>query len=133
MADLLGAVLVCLGALFFTAGTVGLLRLPDQRSRLHALTKADNLGLGFILLGVAVMLGSWTAGGVMVLIWLLAVAGASVSAHLLATLEASGLDDVESPERARGPHGPPRTPESHGLSGSGGASGSGDRGGEADR
>lgn len=99
--DLLAVALVCLGALFFTAGTVGLLRFPDQRSRLHALTKADNLGLGFILVGVALLLGSWTAAGLMVLIWLAAVAAASVSAHVLASLEASGLDDVESPGRDR--------------------------------
>ena len=39
-----------LGALFFLAGTVGLLRFPDVHARLHALTKADNVGLGFLLL-----------------------------------------------------------------------------------
>ena len=39
-------VAVCAGAFFFLAGTVGLLRFPDALSRLHALTKADNLGLG---------------------------------------------------------------------------------------
>ena len=38
-----------LGALFFLAGTVGLLRFPDVHARLHALTKADNVGLGFLL------------------------------------------------------------------------------------
>ena len=32
------------GAFFFLAGTVGLLRFPDLLTRLHALTKADNLG-----------------------------------------------------------------------------------------
>ena len=37
---------VSAGAFFFLAGTVGLLRFPDALSRLHALTKADNLGLG---------------------------------------------------------------------------------------
>ena len=37
---------------FFFAGTVGLLRFPDSLSRLHALTKADNLGLGLIVLGL---------------------------------------------------------------------------------
>ena len=34
------------------AGTVGLLRFPDALTRLHALTKADNLGLGLIVLGL---------------------------------------------------------------------------------
>lgn len=34
------------GVLFFVAGTVGLLRFPDVFSRLHAVTKADTVGLG---------------------------------------------------------------------------------------
>ena len=40
------------GAFFFLAGTVGLLRFPDALTRLHALTKADNLGLGLVVLGL---------------------------------------------------------------------------------
>ena len=40
------------GAFFFLAGTVGLLRFPDTLTRLHALTKADNLGLGLVVLGL---------------------------------------------------------------------------------
>ena len=39
---------ISLGVFFFLAGTVGLLRFPDTLTRLHALTKADNLGLGLI-------------------------------------------------------------------------------------
>ena len=50
--DLVTIVTVAAGALFFLAGTVGLLRFPDSLSRLHALTKADNLGLGLVVLGL---------------------------------------------------------------------------------
>ena len=42
-------VLVSAGAFFFMAGTIGLLRFPDTLTRLHALTKVDNLGLGLIV------------------------------------------------------------------------------------
>jgi multicomponent Na+:H+ antiporter subunit G len=49
----LSAVLILLGAFFFLAGTLGLLRFPDVYTRLHALTKADNLGLGLTVLGLA--------------------------------------------------------------------------------
>ena len=45
-------VFVVAGAFFFLAGTVGLLRFPDSFTRLHALTKADNLGLGLVVLGL---------------------------------------------------------------------------------
>ncbi|GGJ12751.1 monovalent cation/H(+) antiporter subunit G [Neoroseomonas lacus] len=43
---------VLAGLVFFIAGTTGLLRFPDTASRLHALTKADHLGLGLIVLGL---------------------------------------------------------------------------------
>jgi monovalent cation/proton antiporter MnhG/PhaG subunit len=43
---------ISFGVFFFLAGTVGLLRFPDTLTRLHALTKADNLGLGLIMLGL---------------------------------------------------------------------------------
>lgn len=51
--DLLSGAVITAGVVFFTAGTIGLIRFPDTRSRLHALTKADNLGLSLVLLGVA--------------------------------------------------------------------------------
>lgn len=86
--EVAGVLLVVLGTVFFTAGTVGLLRFPDVRSRLHALTKADNLGLGLLALGIALLLGSWTAAGLLVLTWILALAAASVSARVLGELEA---------------------------------------------
>ena len=39
------------------AGSVGLLRFPDTLTRLHALTKADNLGLGLVVLGLMARAG----------------------------------------------------------------------------
>lgn len=76
--------LIILGCLFFLAGTIGLLRFPDTLSRLHALTKADNIGLGLIC--VALMIQDGTAPGIIKLlfIWLLAMLAATVSAFLIA-------------------------------------------------
>ena len=85
---MIGSALLVVGAVFFTAGTVGLIRFPDVPSRLHALTKADNLGLGLVLAGAAVLLGSWTTAGLLLLTWLLALTAASVSARLLAEVSA---------------------------------------------
>ena len=82
--DYLCAALLIAGAVFFLAGTVGLLRFPDVYTRLHALTKADNVGLGLMVAGLAVQAESWAAAGKLLLIWLLVLlAGASV-AHLVA-------------------------------------------------
>ena len=83
--NIASAVCIVLGAGFFVAGTVGLLRLPDLYTRLHALTKADNVGLGLIVLGLALHAASWTIAIKLLLIWLLVMlAGASV-AHLVAS------------------------------------------------
>src|SRR6476646_9183087 len=73
-------VAVSAGALFFLAGTIGLLRFPDTLTRLHALTKADNLGLGLVVLGLLLQAGNLRDGLKLIGIWLLALlAGATVS------------------------------------------------------
>lgn len=78
--DYLSAALLIAGGVFFLAGTLGLLRFPDVYTRLHALTKADNVGLGLVVTGMAVQAESWAAAGKLMLIWLLVLlAGASVS------------------------------------------------------
>jgi len=73
-----------IGLFFFIAGTVGLLRFPDVFSRLHALTKADNLGLGFIALGVAFQADTWRDIAVLALIWALALVAAGTASQLIA-------------------------------------------------
>lgn len=95
--DGLSAVLLIAGGYFFTTGTIGLIRFPDVRSQLHALTKADNLGLGLILLAVAIQIGSWTSAGVLLLTWLLALGAASVSAQVISGVQ---LNLNDSPLRA---------------------------------
>lgn len=80
ISDYLSVVLFAVGGFFFLAGTIGLLRFPDVYSRLHALTKADNVGLGLTVAGLAIQSESWLVAGKLLLIWLLVLlAGASVS------------------------------------------------------
>jgi len=78
--DVASILLLVPALFFFTAGTVGLLRLPDTHSRLHALTKADNVGLGFTVFAVMFQAGSWITVFKLGLIWLLVLsAGTNVS------------------------------------------------------
>ena len=72
------------GAFFFLAGTVGLLRFPDSMTRLHALTKADNLGLGLIVLGLLPHAGCVAGGLKLVLVWLLVLLGGTCASQLIA-------------------------------------------------
>jgi multicomponent Na+:H+ antiporter subunit G len=80
----LSAVLILFGAFFFLAGTLGLLRFPDVYTRLHALTKADNLGLGLTVLGLALQAESLPVVLKLVLVWLLALAASSTACYLVA-------------------------------------------------
>lgn len=72
------------GAIFFLAGTIGLLRFPDVYTRLHALTKVDNLGLGFIILGLLIQADNIASAMKLLLVWLLALAASTTVSFLIA-------------------------------------------------
>lgn len=76
--------LLSLGAFFFFAGTVGLLRLPERLSRLHALTKADNVGLGLVVLGLLPLAPDPFYAVKLVLVWVLVLIAGATGAHLIA-------------------------------------------------
>jgi multicomponent Na+:H+ antiporter subunit G len=82
--DLLTIIAVTGGGFFFLAGTIGLLRFPDTLTRLHALTKADNLGLGLVVLGVTPRVGSVLAGFKLVVVWLLLLLASATVSQLVA-------------------------------------------------
>jgi len=82
--DGISTLLLLVGAVFFFAGTVGLLRFPDVYTRLHALAKADNLGLGFIVLGLLLQTSSPATALKLILIWLLALAASATVGFLIA-------------------------------------------------
>lgn len=82
--DWLSAVFLLAGAGFFLAGTVGLLRFPDVYTRLHALAKVDNLGLGCTVLGLLFQSDSVAAAVKLVLVWLLALAASATVSYLVA-------------------------------------------------
>ena len=82
--DLLSLVAIAAGVFFFLAGTVGLLRFPDTLTRLHALTKADNLGLGLVVLGLLLQVDSVLAGLKLLCIWGLVLLSGSCVSQLIA-------------------------------------------------
>ena len=82
--DILTIVAVLVGAIFFLAGTVGLLRFPDTLTRLHALTKADNVGLGLIMIGLLPRV-AWPLDALkLVIVWVLVLVASAVSSQLIA-------------------------------------------------
>jgi len=55
--DILVILLISMGTFFFFTSTIGLLRLPDFYSRMHATGKGDTLGALLSLLGLALLCG----------------------------------------------------------------------------
>jgi len=82
--NLFTIVAVVAGAFFFLAGTVGLLRFPDTFTRLHALTKADNLGLGLVVLGLLPHAGSLLVALKLIFVWLLVLLASAAVSQLIA-------------------------------------------------
>jgi multicomponent Na+:H+ antiporter subunit G len=97
LADVLTMGLTAAGLLFFLAGTAGIIRFPDPLSRLHALTKADNVGLGLLIAGLAFQVPDWQSLAKLALIWVMALIAAGTTAQLVA-------------RSAAGRQGPPPTP-----------------------
>jgi multicomponent Na+:H+ antiporter subunit G len=81
--DLFSIAAIGAGVFFFLAGTVGLLRFPDALSRLHALTKADNLGLVLIVLGLLPRSESLLAALKLIAIWALVQLAGATAAQLV--------------------------------------------------
>lgn len=72
------------GLFFFVAGTIGLIRFPDTLSRLHALTKADNLGLGLIIIGLIPHMTSLLDVFRLLLVWFLIIFSSAACSYLIA-------------------------------------------------
>jgi multicomponent Na+:H+ antiporter subunit G len=82
--DIVTIIAVSAGAFFFLAGTVGLLRFPDTLTRLHALTKADNLGVGLVAIGLVPRAGSLSGGLKLICVWLLVLLASATVSQLIA-------------------------------------------------
>jgi multicomponent Na+:H+ antiporter subunit G len=82
--ELVGLLLIIAAIPFFWGGSLGLLRFPDVYTRLHALTKADNLGLGLVAAGSMFLADDWMVVIKLLFIWLLVLTASTVSCFLIA-------------------------------------------------
>jgi multicomponent Na+:H+ antiporter subunit G len=81
---MLGLFFFLLAIPFFGGGSLGLLRFPDIYTRLHALTKADNLGLGLVAVGSILLAKEWSICVKILLIWLAVLTASTISCYLIA-------------------------------------------------
>ena len=90
--DILSWISIGIGAFFVLMGGLGLIRMPDFFTRLHASSVADTAGAGFILLGFMLQAGLSLTALKLVLIFVFLVFTAPTAAHALA--HAALLDGV---------------------------------------
>ncbi|MEU8348463.1 monovalent cation/H(+) antiporter subunit G [Streptomyces sp. NPDC048845] len=113
-ADVAGTVCLVLGALLCFVAGVGLLRLPDVLSRLHAATKPQALGLLLVLLGVGLRLRSGIDMGMLALVGFFMLTTTPVAAHMVGraayrtgqvTRDDLVRDELDERLSGRGPNG----------------------------
>jgi len=100
--DIVSWVFLMAGSLFSVVGGIGLLRLPDFFSRMHAGGMTDTMGAGLILTGLMFQTGLSLVTFKLVLITLLLLLSSPTSAHALAKSAIShGLEPLLSRKEER--------------------------------
>ena len=84
MADVLAAVGLVAGAAFVFVAAVGVLRMPDLYTRMHAAAKAGALGAGLTVVSAAVAVGGASLAVRALVTLVFIVLTAPVAAHALA-------------------------------------------------
>ena len=72
------------GGVFCVIGAIGLLRMPDFYTRMHAASVIDTLGAGFILLGLMLQSGFTLVAAKLLMVGLLIFFASPTATHALA-------------------------------------------------
>lgn len=84
MAEGISQILLLLGTVFMLLGAIGMVRMPDVLTRMHSSTKSSTLGVGLIMLGVALHFGEFSIGVRAIAIIVFMFSTAPVAAHMIA-------------------------------------------------
>ena len=82
MAELIGSIVVLIGAVFLFSAGLGMLRMPDAFTRIQAGTKASTLGNTLVLVGIAFYHPDWSLKLLIVVYFVLMTN--PISSHALA-------------------------------------------------
>jgi len=83
MQETISAVFLIIGSIFMFIAGLGILRMPDLFMRMSCATKASTLGVGFILLALAVNFGRFGVSSRAVATIIFVVVTAPVAAHMI--------------------------------------------------
>lgn len=82
--DVVGAVLILLGALLALTAAIGLVRLPDVLNRMHAASKPQTLGFLALCIGLSIVLRDGSATTMLALAAGLQLVTAPVATQMMA-------------------------------------------------
>lgn len=82
--DATSAVLLLVGSVFALIAAIGVVRLPDLLSRMHAATKPQVIGLMLVVIGLALRLRDPSVLGMLLLVVLMQMGTSLVSSHMVA-------------------------------------------------
>ena len=82
--DLASWACLVVGGAFCIVGAVGMLRMPDFYTRMHAASVVDTLGAGLVLLGLLLQAGPTLVAVKLLMVGLLIFFGSPTATHALA-------------------------------------------------
>ena len=87
IAEWIGGVLVIIGGIFMVIGSLGLVRMPDVFTRMHAASVADTLGVSLVLFGLVLFAGfSLVSVKLILLILFIALTSPTAGTQLTGTI-----------------------------------------------
>ena len=88
--DVLSWVSILTGLFFMIVGTVGVLRMPDVYTRLHAAGMTDTMGAGFLFLGMCLQTGLTLLTLRLILVYAFLLFTSPIGTHALARAALAG-------------------------------------------
>ena len=82
--DLASWIALALGGFFYAVGGIGIVRMPDVFTRMHAASVSETLGLGLLVLGMVLQAGFTLVAVKLLIIFFMLMIVAPVSTHALA-------------------------------------------------
>ncbi len=102
MLDIIIAIFLLVGGFFALVAAIGVLRLPDVLTRMHASTKAGVLGSSLILIGGAIYLSEAEITVRVIAIILFLMLTSPIGAHMIGRASVKDLDSKEGSEESGG-------------------------------
>ena len=84
LVDLLSWIALALGGFFYAVGGIGIVRMPDVFTRMHAASVSETLGAGLLVLGMVLQAGFTLVAAKLLIIFFMLMIVAPVSSHALA-------------------------------------------------